>query len=111
MEVCHRHVISPSQLTPKAWRLLMAMKVFCDLHDINFSLEEIFTVYSFKECNVDACRFQLHCKRNCLPLIPKIDDCSKTWKIHFFFVPFDSLGLSYDSRVSRICDGASECTI
>lgn len=91
----------------------MAIEVYCDLHNINFSLEERDTVYTLMECNVDGCRFQINFKSATKhpPLISKIKDCTKAWKSRFFFVLFDMLGLPSGFHVSHVWTGASGCVV
>lgn len=108
-DICHLYCISPGQLMPNAWRVLMALEVLSELRGIDFSLDEVLYAFYLKEGNKDDCRFQLNARlKRCPPLLQQLKDCSKTWKQRFFFVPFNLLGLPSDSHVSRKWSDASE---
>lgn len=107
-ELCSYHGISPSQLMPNAWRVLMAIEVLTDRYNITFTVAEVLHVYYLKEHPHDKGRYQLNVRNGSDHLILGVKE-AKRWKEDFFFVPFDALGVSVDCGIPHSWSPASEC--
>ncbi|KAL6586362.1 hypothetical protein OROMI_001350 [Orobanche minor] len=55
-EVCDFYEIAPGQLVPNAWRLLMALEVFCEMREIPITIKEVRSAYALKPTNADKGR-------------------------------------------------------
>ncbi|KAL6565527.1 hypothetical protein OROHE_004582 [Orobanche hederae] len=105
-EVCDFYEIALGQLVPNAWRLLMALEVFCEMREILIIIKEVRSAYALKPTNADKGRFQLNAVSLGWRLLGKMADCGKSWRGKYFFVPFNALGLLSDSEVPRIWNHA-----
>ncbi|KAL6566855.1 hypothetical protein OROMI_015259 [Orobanche minor] len=59
-EVCDFYEIAPGQLVPNAWRLLMALEVFCEMREIPITIKKVRSAYALKPTNADKGKFQLN---------------------------------------------------
>lgn len=107
-EVCEYHLVSPSQLMPNVWRVLMALEVFSEKHGIEFTVAETLHAYSLQEHHKDKGRYQFF-SRSKNPLIVELKDCDKYWKDRYFFVSYNVLGLPADCKIPQAWSSASEC--
>ncbi|KAL6564768.1 hypothetical protein OROMI_016218 [Orobanche minor] len=105
-EVCDFYEIAPGQLVSNAWRLLMALEVFCEMREIPITIKEVRSAYALKPTNADKGRYQLNAVSLGWRLFGKMADCSKSWRGKYFFVPFNALGLPPDSEVPHIWNHA-----
>ncbi|KAL6580269.1 hypothetical protein OROMI_008293 [Orobanche minor] len=105
-EVCDFYEIAPGQLVSNAWRLLMALEVFCEMREIPITIKEVRSAYALKPTNAEKGKFQLNAVSLGWRLLGKMADCGKSWRGKYFFVPFNALGLPPDSEVPRIWNHA-----
>ncbi|XP_020885144.1 uncharacterized protein LOC110229406 isoform X2 [Arabidopsis lyrata subsp. lyrata] len=82
--------ISPGQLSPTVWRVLMATQNFAEFYRINIGVKEVLYGYYFMKLPGDIDRYSLHPRRNC-PLVIDIHmdskDLSKDqWRKKYMFM-------------------------
>ncbi|XP_062118229.1 uncharacterized protein LOC133831834 [Humulus lupulus] len=109
VELCEYHEISPGQLMPNSWRILMSLEVLCERHKITLGVADLLRAYYLKAHLNDKGRYQLTTKGKDPPLIISLKSGDKRWKDRYFFVPFVSLGLPADSRIP--CSWSPACRL
>ncbi|XP_062079669.1 uncharacterized protein LOC133784254 isoform X2 [Humulus lupulus] len=109
VELCEYHEISPGQLMPNSWRILMSLEVLCERHKITLGVADLLRAYYLKAHLNDKGRYQLTTRGKDPPLIISLKSGDKRWKDRYFFVPFVSLGLPADSRIP--CSWSPACRL
>ncbi|XP_062088174.1 uncharacterized protein LOC133794788 isoform X2 [Humulus lupulus] len=109
VELCEYHEISPEQLMPNSWRILMSLEVLCERHKITLGVADLLRAYYLKAHLNDKGRYQLTTRGKDPPLIISLKSGDKRWKDRYFFVPFVSLGLPADSRIP--CSWSPACRL
>ncbi|KAH0879608.1 hypothetical protein HID58_067002 [Brassica napus] len=97
--LCYLFEISPSQLNPPAWRILIAIQNLGDLEYLSLGINEVLFAYHLAPLNGGEGRFHLR-PRSVLPIVeelPKNDRkepvFNKKWQERYNFMMF--LGSSY----------------
>ncbi|XP_062091776.1 uncharacterized protein LOC133797760 isoform X4 [Humulus lupulus] len=109
VELCEYHEISPGQLMPNSWRILMSLEVLCERHKITLGVADLLRAYYLKAHLNDKGRYQLTTRGKDPHLIISLKSGDKRWKDRYFFVPFVSLGLPADSRIP--CSWSPACRL
>ena len=68
-DVCDHYEITPSQLRPIMWRVLMSLESLSVRHGVNCELADVLFSYFLKECDKDKGRFKLIARVGRTPII------------------------------------------
>ena len=77
--------LTPSQLMPNTWRILLGLGVLCERHSIQFGLGCLFHNYYLKEHLVDTGRYSLVPRSKKKELIIDTKSNDRLWKDTFLF--------------------------
>ncbi|KAL0864782.1 hypothetical protein Bca101_043900 [Brassica carinata] len=105
-DLCSFFRISPSQLNPPAWRILIAIQSLSDEEDLPLGVDEVLFAYHLAPINGGEGRFHLH-PHNCLPIVeelPKSDRkglaFGKKWQERFVFMTLPGSFYRWDPSCS-----------
>lgn len=89
-QISTRLAISPGQLYPFAWRLLIAIQTFGELESITIGVEEVMYAYYFTKFEADPGRYSMH-TRNHPPLAIDLKHHAKksleeAWRERYIFM-------------------------
>ncbi|XP_057764708.1 uncharacterized protein LOC130985652 [Salvia miltiorrhiza] len=106
LELCDYHHLSPGQLMPNAWRLLLCIQVFAELHNFDVNVYDVLYSYAVNEHRSTG-RFCMKVRPNKDALIASLGDGEKNWASKYIFVNYDSLGVPADMSIpSAWSDGS-----
>ncbi|XP_057790296.1 uncharacterized protein LOC131007153 [Salvia miltiorrhiza] len=92
LEFLHYYHISPGQLMPNVWRVLMGMQAFGELKGFEVDLEDVLATYTVQENNMERGRYQLSRGKKLPELVCGVTDSGLAWKQKYFFMNYDALG-------------------
>ncbi|XP_057772811.1 uncharacterized protein LOC130992262 isoform X2 [Salvia miltiorrhiza] len=92
LEFLHYYHISPGQLMPNVWRVLMGMQAFGELKGFEVDLEDVLSTYTVQENNTERGRYQLSRGKKLPELVCGVTDSGSAWKHKYFFMNYDALG-------------------
>ncbi|XP_057812031.1 uncharacterized protein LOC131026250 isoform X2 [Salvia miltiorrhiza] len=107
IDFCHYHCLSPGQLTPNSWRLLLSLQVFSELHGFDISIADVKSTYDLLKVPKDKGRYKLCRNKGCEPLITDMDDGERAWKSKYFFVEYGALCIPEGKRVPSVWSNPS----
>ena len=110
-EVLDHFGISPSQLMPNAWRVLMAVECMAHRLDMNFSVGDLMYSYYLKEHLTEKGRYLLISRPKMEPLVHGLTTNDRgDWQKYYFFVRGAMVfGLAGPGRIPEHWETSSEC--
>ncbi|KAL5565741.1 hypothetical protein UlMin_028905 [Ulmus minor] len=85
-DVCDHYEISPSQLMPNAWRVLMSLESISIRHGVECEIGEVLFSYYLKEHDKDKGRYKMITRVGRAPIITCLRTNDRGWKDRFLFV-------------------------
>ncbi|KAL5574014.1 hypothetical protein UlMin_023611 [Ulmus minor] len=85
-DVCDHYEISPSQLMPNAWRVLMSLESISIRHGVECEIGEVLFSYYLKEHDKDKGRYKMIARVGRAPIITCLRTNDRGWKDRFLFV-------------------------
>ena len=85
-DVCDHYEISPSQLMPNAWRVLMSLESISIRHGVECEIGEVLLSYYLKEHDKDKGRYKMITRVGRAPIITCLRTNDRGWKDRFLFV-------------------------
>ena len=88
-DVCDHYEITPSQLMPNAWRVLMSLESLSRRNSVDCELREVLFSYYLKEHDVDKGRYKLIARVGRAPIVTCLRTNDGGWKDRYLFVRCD----------------------
>ncbi|XP_057781068.1 uncharacterized protein LOC130999533 [Salvia miltiorrhiza] len=99
VELCNYYRISPSQLMPNTWRILMAAEVFAERKGFDINIYDVLYAYQLGETRIDKGRYQFNSRSDAPILITNLPEDRTKWKEKYFFISVEALGIQDGYKV------------
>ncbi|XP_057803426.1 uncharacterized protein LOC131018736 [Salvia miltiorrhiza] len=99
VELCNYYRISPSQLMPNTWRILMAAEVFAERKGFDINMYDVLYAYQLGETRIDKGHYQFNSRSDAPMLITNLPEDRTKWKEKYFFISVEALGIQDGYKV------------